>query len=156
MSNKLNLSSLLPFIDEAFNRNTTFKIPITGTSMNPLLFEKRDFVFIKKPEFPLEIGDIPLYRRDSGYFVLHRIVGKDEKGYILCGDNQFILEYGITDKHIIGVVCEMNIDGKSVSVDDEEYIKHKNKYVKNVGSRYPIRRLRYNLSRLLKWKKISK
>lgn len=151
MSNKkINLEALLPFIEEAFERNTTFKIPITGTSMNPLLFEKRDFVFIKKAELPLEIGDIPLYRRRTGEFVLHRIVGKDDRGYILCGDNQFILEHGVLDSHIIGVVCEMNIDGKTVGVEDAEYIKHKEKYVKNVGRRYPVRRLRYNLSRLLK------
>ncbi len=147
---KISLSSLLPFIEEAFKRGSTFKIPITGTSMNPLFFEKRDFVFIKKPDFPLEIGDVPLYRRRDGCFVLHRIVGKDERGYILCGDNQFILEHGITDANIIGVVCEMNINGKQISVSDAQYIKHKEKYVKNVGRRYPVRRLRYNLSRLLK------
>ena len=147
---KLNLDSLLPFIEEAFNRNTTFKIPVTGTSMNPLLYEKRDFVFIKKPSFPLEVGDIPLYRRDDGHFVLHRIVDVDEKGYVMCGDNQFILEQGITDENIIGVVCEMNIDGKKVSVYDADYIRHKNKYVKNAYNRYPLRRLRYNLSRLIK------
>ena len=151
MNNEIiSLSSLLPFIEEAFERGLTFKIPVTGTSMNPLLYEKRDFVLIKRPSLPLKIGDIPLYRRRDGHFVLHRIVGKDEKGYILCGDNQFILEHGITDENIIGVVCEMNIDGKTVNVDYPKYIKHKEKYVKNVGSRYPLRRLRYNLSRLLK------
>lgn len=147
---KLNLNSLVPFIEEAFSRNTTFKIPVTGTSMNPLLYEKRDFVLIEKPVFPLEIGDIPLYRRDDGRFVLHRIVDIDEKGYVMCGDNQFILEQGITDQNIIGVVCEMNIDGKKVSIDDSEYIKHKEKYIRNAYNRYPLRRLRYNLSRLIK------
>ncbi len=147
---KISLSSLLPFIEEAFERGATFKIPITGTSMNPLFYEKRDFVFIKKPEFPLEVGDIPLYRRLNGQFVLHRIVGKDDYGYILCGDNQFILEYGITDKNIIGVVCEMNINGKLIGVNEPEYLKHKEKYIKNVSIRYPLRRLRYNLSRLIK------
>ncbi len=150
MANKLNLDVLLPFVEEAFNRNTTFKIPVTGTSMNPLLYEKRDFVLIEKPVFPLEIGDIPLYRRDDGRFVLHRIVDIDEKGYVMCGDNQFILEQGVTDKNIIGVVCEMNINGKKVAIDDPEYIKHKEKYIKNAYNRYPLRRLRYNLSRLIK------
>lgn len=150
MSDKFKLEMLLPFIEEAFDRNTTFKIPITGTSMNPLLFEKRDFVLIKKPALPLAVGDIPLYRRRDGRFVLHRVVGKDEYGYVLCGDNQFILERGIKDENIIGIVCEMNINGKSISVDDKQYIKHKEKYVKNVGRRYPLRRIRYKLSRLLK------
>ena len=66
----------------------------------------------------------------------------------MCGDNQFLLEKGITDKHIIGVVSSICRDGKLFDVDDSEYIKYKNKYVKNVKKRYPIRRLRYKLYRL--------
>ncbi len=147
---KLNLAAFLPFIEEAFGRNTTFKIPITGTSMNPLLYEKRDYVFIKKPSFPLEIGDIPLYRRDDGHFVLHRIVAKNEDGYVLCGDNQFILEYGIKDENIIGVVCSMIIDGKTVDINDEAYLKHKQEYVNNVKKRYPLRRLNYKFRELFR------
>ncbi len=146
---KIKLEALLPFIEEAFLRDASFKINITGTSMNPLLYEKRDFVLIKKPQFPLEIGDIPLYRRNDGTFVLHRIVDKDEYGYVLCGDNQFILERGITDGNIIGVVCEMNINGMVVTLNDPKYIKHKEKYINNVNSRYPLRRLRFKLSRFL-------
>ena len=137
------MESLLPFIEEAFERNQKFKIPITGTSMNPLLVQGRDFVFIEKPVFPLAVGDIPLYRRDDGAFVLHRVVATDVKGYTLSGDNQFLLEHGITDKHVIGVVTSMCIDGRTVEVTDPDYIKHKEKYVKNVKRRYPIRRFRH-------------
>ncbi len=150
MANKVSLAQLLPFIEAAFERNQTFKIEITGTSMNPLLYQNRDFVIIEKPSFPLNSGDIPLYRRADGSFVLHRVVGKDENGYIMCGDNQFILEKGITDKNIIGVVCEMNIDGKKVLLSDPDYIKHKEKFLKNAGTRYPLRRMRYKLSKLIK------
>ena len=141
--NKVKMEELLPFIEEAFERNQKFKIPITGTSMNPLLYQGRDFVFIEKPTFPLEVGDIPLYRRDDGAFVLHRVVATDVKGYTLSGDNQFLLEQGITDKHVIGVVTSMGIDGRVVDVTDPDYIKHKEKYVKNVKRRYPIRRFRH-------------
>lgn len=145
---QMSMVTLLPFIEDAFQKNTTFKIPITGTSMNPLLIAGRDYVLIKKPQFPLEIGDIPLYRRDTGAFVLHRVVDINEDGYVMCGDNQFLLEKGITDKHIIGVVSSICRDDKLFDVDDSEYIKYKNKYVKNVKKRYPIRRLRYKLYRL--------
>ena len=145
---KLNMESLLPFIEEAFNRGLDFQIPITGTSMNPFLVEGRDYVLIEKPSLPLEIGDVPLYRRDNGAFVLHRVVDKTENGYVMCGDNQFILEKGIEDKHIIGVMCTVCRDGKTFSVDDEEYIKLKNKYVSNVKTRYPVRRLKYKLYRM--------
>ncbi len=145
---QISMVTLLPFIEEAFQKNTTFKIPITGTSMNPLLVEGRDYVLIKKAEGPLVIGDIPLYRRDNGAFVLHRVVDKKDDGYIMCGDNQFLLEKGITDRHVIGVVCSICRDGKLFDVDDHEYVKYKNKYIKNVNTRYPLRRLRYRLYRL--------
>lgn len=142
------MADLLPFIEEAFSKDMTFKIPITGTSMNPFLVEGRDYVLIEKPSLPLEIGDVPLYRRDNGTFVLHRVVDKTEKGYVMCGDNQFILEKGIEDKHIIGVMCTVYRDGKTFNVDDEEYIKLRNKYVSNVKTRYPVRRLKYKLYRM--------
>ncbi len=146
---KVNMEMMLPFIEEAFNRGVDFQIPITGTSMNPLLYQNRDFVKIVKPVLPLKIGDIPLYRRANGAFVLHRVVGIKENGeYIMCGDNQFLLEYGISDANIIGIAKTLIIDGKEIDVDtDEEYLKHKNKYVKNVGTRYPLRRLRFELSK---------
>ena len=142
------MAELLPFIEEAFSKDMTFKIPITGTSMNPFLVEGRDYVLIKKPCLPLEIGDVPLYRRNNGAFVLHRVVDKTENGYVMCGDNQFILEKGISDRHIIGVMCTVCRDGKMFDVDDEEYIKIKEKYVRNVKTRYPVRRLKYKLYRL--------
>ncbi len=144
---KLNMETLLPFIEEAFNRGLDFQIPITGTSMNPLLYQNRDFVKIVKPTLPLKLGDIPLYRREDGAFVLHRVVGIKENGeYIMCGDNQFLLEYGITDKNIIGVTKTLIIDSKEIDVDtDATYLKHKEKYLKNIKSRYPLRRLRYRL-----------
>lgn len=147
---KLNMEALLPFIEEAFNRGVDFQIPITGTSMNPLLYQNRDFVKIQKPTLPLEIGDIPLYRRADGAFVLHRVVGIKENGeYIMCGDNQFILEHGIKDSNIIGIAKTLVINGKEIDVEtDAEYLKHKEKYLRNLKTRYPIRRLRYKLHKI--------
>jgi len=147
---KLNMETLLPFIEEAFNRGVDFQIPITGTSMNPLLYQNRDFVKIIKPSLPLKIGDIPLYRRADGAFVLHRVVDIKPNGeYVMCGDNQFILEYGITDSNIIGIAKTLVIDGKEIDVDtDAEYLMHKEKYLKNLKTRYPIRRLRFKLHKL--------
>ncbi len=149
---KIGLVDLLPFIEEAFSRGADFKIPITGTSMNPLLYQGRDFVKIVKPQLPLAVGDIPLYRRADGTFVLHRVVKiKADGEYVLCGDNQFLLETGITDANIIGVVKTVIRDGREFSVDtDEWYLKHKEKYIKNINTRYPVRRLRYALSTRLK------
>ena len=140
---KFQLNDLLPFIEEAFNMDKDFQIPITGTSMLPLLVQGRDFVKIEKCNRKLEVGDIPLYRRDDGHFVLHRVVKiEDDGSYTMCGDNQFVLEKGITDSHIIGIAKTLIINGKEIDTQtDTEYLKHKKKYVKNVKIRYPKRRL---------------
>ena len=122
---KLNMESLLPFIEEAFNRGVDFQIPITGTSMNPLLYQNRDFVKIIKPVLPLKLGDIPLYRRDDGAFVLHRVVGINaDGGYIMCGDNQFFLEKGITDKHILAKMKALIRDGQIIDDTNPKYQKY--------------------------------
>ena len=140
---KIRLEQLLPFMDEAFAAGKTFKIPITGTSMLPLLVQGRDYAVLKRAAGHLKIGDVPLYRRADGAFVLHRIVGFDGDNYIMCGDNQFALEYGIGDGNIVGVVCEFIIDGKTVDTEaDAEYIKYKNKCIANIKTRYPLRRLK--------------
>lgn len=144
---KIKMEELLPFIGEAFERGKSFQIPITGTSMNPLLYEGRDFVEIVKPALPLKIGDIPLYRRADGAFVLHRVVEIGDGGeYVMCGDNQFILEYGIRDADIIAVAKTLIIDGKRVDTEsDPDYLKHREKFTENVKRRYPLRRLKYAL-----------
>lgn len=117
---KVSLEDMYPIIKEQLENGGTVKMPVTGTSMLPLLIEGRDYVEIVKCDAP-KTGDIIFYRRDDGHFVLHRIIGKDEKGYILCGDNQVIKEYGICDNHIIGVVKSIKRKGKSFSVEKLSY-----------------------------------
>lgn len=87
-----------------------------GTSMLPLLRQHRDLVIIEPPRGPLRKYDIPLYRRDTGEYVLHRVVQVRRDGYVLCGDNQWRREFGITDRHIIGVLTAFVRDGKEIPV----------------------------------------
>lgn len=134
---KISLEELYPIIKEKLEQGGTVEIPITGTSMLPLLVKGRDSVVIAPAE-KIHINDIIFYRRDNGHFVLHRVVGKNDKGYILCGDNQWVKEYGITDKNIIGVVVELKVNGKIFCTDDEKYVKYCNRQLKNLPYRKPI------------------
>ena len=113
---KISLDEIYPIIKEKIDNGGTVGLPITGTSMLPLLVWGRDTVELVKCGNPQKY-DIIFYRRDDGHFILHRIVGKDENGYILCGDNQINKEYGITEKHIIAVVKTITRKGKVFSVD---------------------------------------
>lgn len=122
MSNKkrVELKTLYPIIKEKLNDGGTIELPITGTSMLPLLVWGRDSVTLKKSD-SIKTNDVIFYRRDDGHFVLHRVVGEDEHGFILCGDNQWSKEYGITQKHIIGKVIMITRKGRTFSSDNSKY-----------------------------------
>ena len=91
-----------------------------GDSMFPII-RARDLLIIEAVRAPLKVGDVPLYKRDSGQYVLHRIVAIKKGKYALKGDNRTFVEKGITDKHIIGVLTGIVRDGKTVSVTDSKY-----------------------------------
>ena len=112
---KISLDEIYPIIKEKIENGGSVQLPITGTSMLPLLVWGRDSVELIKCENPQKY-DIIFYRRDDGAFVLHRIVGKDENG-----DNQVKKEYGITENHIIAVVKSITRKGKTYSVDKSLY-----------------------------------
>ncbi|MBQ9438064.1 MAG: S24/S26 family peptidase [Lachnospiraceae bacterium] len=89
-----------------------------GDSMLPLICQGRDLVVIVPPAGRLKKYDIPLYKRDSGQYVLHRILKVREKDYVICGDNRWRREYGITDWQIIGVLSAVIRDGKEILLSD--------------------------------------
>lgn len=92
-----------------------------GDSMMPLIKENRDILVIEKTNGRLKKFDIPLYKRDSGRYVLHRVIRVRQYDYVICGDNRVNLEYGITDRHIIGVLTAVIRNGKEIPVRSRRY-----------------------------------
>ena len=103
------------------NRNGKIIYTNVGDSMMPLIKQGRDVLIIEKTYGRLKKYDIPLYQRDSGQYVLHRILKVREKDYVICGDNRWQKETGITDRHIIGVLTGIIRNGKEISVQDGKY-----------------------------------
>ena len=89
-----------------------------GDSMLPLIRQGRDLLVIRRPEGRLKKYDIPLYKRDSGQYVLHRVLKVRPADYVICGDNRWSREYGITDRHVIGVLTAIIRDGKEIPMTD--------------------------------------
>lgn len=100
-----DLKEYVPLIEEVIESGGEFRLFPRGTSMMPLLRQGKDSVILVKTINAPQKRDIIFYRRPNGQFVLHRILkhSKDDS-YILCGDNQTALEYGITEEMIIAVV----------------------------------------------------
>jgi signal peptidase len=118
----ITMNSLSPIILEMLEEQVDITIKVTGTSMHPLLVNKRDSVILTKcDKYNLKKGDIPLYRRNNGKFVLHRIVKTHENSYDLCGDNQYIIEKNVPKKNIIAVVKAFERNGKLYSCDNVWY-----------------------------------
>ncbi len=102
---------------EELNKHGQIIYKNVGDSMKPLICEGKDLLVIKKAEGRLKKYDIPLYKRDNGQYVLHRILKVQDNDYVICGDNRWMREYGITDRHIIGVLTAIIRNGKEISVD---------------------------------------
>lgn len=92
---------------------------VTGTSMRPMLSHLQDRVLLKKPE-KLKKGDIILYRRENGRYILHRIIYKEANGYICSGDNQWEREH-IRESWVIAVVTDFYKKEKRYSICHKGY-----------------------------------
>lgn len=89
---------------EELRRSKHIVTTTVGVSMLPLIKSGRDSVCVSSVDRRLKKLDVALFRRNSGVFVLHRVVEVLPDGYVLCGDNQVNLELGITDENITGVM----------------------------------------------------
>ena len=89
-------------------------ITVTGNSMSPFLVHGRDTVYLSRLNRPVCRGDVLLYRRDNGVYVLHRVFDTTSDGYTMVGDAQTDLEHGIRQEQIIAVVTRVTRKGKDL------------------------------------------
>ena len=116
------VEDLLPYITESIRDGGQFVFFPKGTSMNPTIVYEKDCVVLKEPE-NLKKYDIVLYKRANGSFVLHRIIDIKNGTYTMRGDNQFLLENGISKEQIIAVVSEIRKQDKTVIYIDKIHSK---------------------------------
>lgn len=89
-----------------------FAYTCVGRSMQPLIRQRRDIVTVVRKTGPrLRWLDVPLYRRAGGECVLHRVLWVTPSGYVVCGDNQWRLEFGVTDGQVVGVLAAVRRNG---------------------------------------------
>ncbi|MBO5907453.1 MAG: S24/S26 family peptidase [Clostridia bacterium] len=86
-----------------------------GDSMMPFIKQGRDVLVIEKREGALKKYDVPLYKRPSGQYVLHRIHKVTDKGYVTCGDNRASRERYVLPEQVIGVLTAVIRDGREIA-----------------------------------------
>ena len=139
----VSLKEFWPVMKEVIESGGEFTFYPHGTSMMPLIREGVDQVVLVKAD-NIKKGDAVFYLRDNGQFVLHRVVKIKNGEYVMCGDNQVALEYGITDSHILAKMKAVLRDGIIVDETNKKY----KKYVKGLGRRRFKKRVRSFLGRI--------
>lgn len=110
----------MPLIREALSAGESVRIFPMGTSMLPMLRQSVDSVVLSPVTGKLRKYDIPLYQRESGKYILHRIIGVGET-YTCMGDNQLQQEPGIRHDQLIAVVTAFYRGDRKHSVTDLDY-----------------------------------
>ena len=89
MCRTIDADYLRQLLQEEFGEGRDFALRVTGWSMMPFLRHERDRVILQSPaQNPPGVYDVVLFSRDDGKLVLHRIIGRDDEGYVINGDAQ--------------------------------------------------------------------
>lgn len=92
---------------------------ITGGSMTPFLVHGRDCALVRKSNGVFRRGDIVFYRRQSGQYVMHRIVKIDkQRNLYFAGDAQTTVEGPCSPVCVFGKVEEVRRKGKWIRKGD--------------------------------------
>lgn len=103
---------LIPELLALLEQTDSVPLTISGNSMSPFLGHGRDTVFLSKVTRPLKRGDMILYRRTSGQYVLHRICRVHPDSFDLVGDAQTYIETGIRPEQVLAVVNTVRRKGR--------------------------------------------
>lgn len=101
---------------EQLDAGKSVRLSPRGTSMLPLLRQGKDSVILSPLPEKLRKYDVPLYQRENGQYVLHRVIRAGET-YTCTGDNQFVYETELNHSQMIAVVTAIYRNGKVYSMD---------------------------------------
>lgn len=135
----MRLEQVMPLIREKLAAGHTVKFRPRGISMLPMLRQGIDSVVLSPAPPILKKYDIPLYQRDDGHYVLHRVV-KVRDTYTCIGDNQFELEHGVRYDQVIAVVSAFYRGEEYHSVTEPGYrryakLRHYSRPLRHLWSR---------------------
>ena len=148
LSNKrlIGEEELMPLIEAQLAAGQKVRyLPFRGVSMLPMLRQGKDAVELSPMPERLKKYDLPVYRRKSGQYVMHRVVAVKEDHYICLGDNTLKFEH-IYPEQMIGVVSAFKRGNKRIEVDNPGY----QLYCRLWRPTRPLRLLIYQIKRIAK------
>lgn len=96
-------------------------IPLNGVSMQPLVRRLRDRVTIIPIRRPLRKGDIVLFQRADGVYVVHRLIAIGEQTVQTLGDNCPSPDSPIPVSSVLGIVTYVQRGKRRLHVDSSAW-----------------------------------
>ena len=120
VNKQVRLEDWMPVIRESLAAGQSVVFSPRGTSMLPMLRQGVDRVELSPLPEKLKKYDLPLYQRENGQYVLHRILAVGDE--ITCmGDNQYVAETGLQKSQMIGLVTAFYRGKRKIPVTDPSY-----------------------------------
>lgn len=114
---------------------------ISGSSMDPFLVHGRDTVFLTKLKRPAKKGDMLLYRRMGGQYILHRVYKVQEDSLQTIGDGQLSIEPGIRPEQVLATVSAVRRKGKLLKPGHPTWVFYEKIWIRLIRIRPRLLRL---------------
>ncbi len=115
---RLDTDAYVSALRDLVNEGKECRLLISGSSMAPFLVHERDSIIFSKPQRELQRGDMVFYQRETGQFVMHRILHVKPEGLYIVGDAQTEIEGPVNPKQVFAVVTRAQRKGKWIGPGD--------------------------------------
>lgn len=107
--------------EEELNAHGSIIFTNRGRSMLPLLRQDRDVMVIdRRGPDRLKKYDAVLFKRDTGQYIMHRVLRVLDGGYYIAGDNNVSGEF-VREDQVLGVLRSVRRGSRTISVTDFGY-----------------------------------
>ena len=115
---RLDTEAYVSALRDLVNEGKECRLLISGSSMAPFLVHERDSIIFSKPQRELQRGDMVFYQRETGQFVMHRILHVKPEGLYIVGDAQTEIEGPVNPNQVFAVVTKAQRKGKWIGPGD--------------------------------------
>lgn len=152
MSITLDTRAYLDVVRELLESgHTNVPVTISGTSMTPFL-DPGDTVYLNRPAGGVRAGDVVLFSRPGGRYILHRVIRVFPDGSLeILGDAQTRSEIQPDDSHVWGVVTGALHGKKQLTAQSLRWRFFAGPWSHAKRSRYYVNRIRSAIRRRTGW-----
>ena len=137
----VDMQTLMEQYRQLLPQAESLPLGVSGNSMAPFLVHGRDTVWLRAIKGKLRPGDMVLYQRDSGQYILHRICKIKKGRYTLVGDAHSVVERGIRRDQIFARVCQVERKGKILRPGSFRWFFFARVWIRMIPLRRPLLRL---------------